>query len=92
MTHKIKIQDVFADSVVSGQKSFEVRLNDRNYQRGDYVVFTAVNENEEKINHPINKEEYEITYVLSGWGLKDGYVAFGIKRVPTLMEKLERVK
>ena len=92
MTHKIKIMDVFADAVISGQKSFEVRLNDRNYQRGDYVVFTAVNESKVNINHPINKEEYEITYVLSGWGLKDGYVAFGIKRVPTLMEKLEKVK
>ena len=92
MTHKIKIMDVFADAVISGQKSFEVRLNDRNYQRGDHVVFTAVNESKVNIYHPINEEEYEITYVLSGWGLKEGYVAFGIKRVPTLMEKLEKVK
>ena len=91
MTHRIKIQDVFADAVMSGQKTFEVRRNDRNYQRGDHVVFTAV-VNGKKINHPINKEQYEITYVLSGWGLKDGYVAFGIKREPTLEELLDRVK
>ena len=91
MTHRIKIQDVFADAVISGQKTFEVRKNDRNYQRGDHVVFTAV-VNGNKINHPINKEQYEITYVVSGWGLKDGYVAFGIKREPTLEELLDRVK
>ena len=91
MIHKIKIQDVFADAVVIGQKQFEVRLNDRNYQRGDIVVFTAVS-NGNKISHPINNEQYVITYVLSGWGLKDGYVAFGIKREPTVMEKLAKVK
>ena len=82
---------MFADAVISGQKTFEVRKNDRNYQRGDHVIFTAV-VNGKKINHPINKEQYEITYVLSGWGLKDGYVVFGIKREPTIDELLSKVK
>ncbi len=26
-------------------------------------------------------KEYEITYVLAGWGLKENYVALGIKEV-----------
>ena len=26
-----------------------------------------------------NSREYEITYVLNGWGLKDGFVALAIK-------------
>jgi hypothetical protein len=28
--------------------------------------------------HDINHREYVITYVLSGWGISDGYVVFGI--------------
>lgn len=92
MTHKIKIQEQFADAVASGEKTFEVRMNDRSYQRGDYVEFTVVFEGHTMTNHPLSKQQYEITYVLSGWGLKEGYVAFGIKRVPTLMEELEKVK
>ena len=92
MTHKIKIQDQFADAVLNGAKTFEVRLNDRNYQRGDYVEFNVVFEGLELTNHPLNKQIFIITYVLSGWGLKEGYVAFGIKRVPTVEEALEKVK
>ena len=91
MTHKIKIQDQFADAVLNEEKTFEVRLNDRNYQRGDYVKFNVVFEGHEMTNHPLNKQLFKITYVLSGWGLKEGYVAFGIKRVPTVEEELEKV-
>lgn len=31
--------------------------------------------------HVISNRRYRITYVLSGWGLKNGYVAFGIEEV-----------
>ena len=31
--------------------------------------------------HAIERKEYEITYVLSGWGLEQGYVVFGFKEV-----------
>lgn len=31
--------------------------------------------------HDIDKKRYEITYVLSGWGIKENYVVFGIKEV-----------
>lgn len=32
-----------------------------------------------KLQHSINDKVYEITYVLNGWGIKNGYVVFGIK-------------
>ena len=94
MTHKIKLLDVFADAVYNGEKMFEVRQNDRNYQRGDYVKFSVVHDNGETrdmVYHKLNDALYEITYVLSGWGLKDGYVAFGMRRIPTLRERLEGI-
>lgn len=81
--HELKLRAEFADAVEDGTKNFEIRVNDRGFQKGDLVQFKVISalgthmsmywELEEKI--------YEITYVLSGWGLKDGYVAFGIKEV-----------
>lgn len=75
MNHVIKILEDFADAVVSGEKTFEIRENDRGYQKGDYVVFKTIP------GHPIEQKVYKITYVINGWGLKNGYVAFGIKEV-----------
>lgn len=81
MVHHLKIKEPFADAIISGNKTFEVRFNDRGYQKGDYVVFEAVDElNFNIITHPINGVTYKITYVLNGWGLKDDYVAFSIKK------------
>lgn len=31
--------------------------------------------------HPIKDEEYEIVYILNGWGLKEDFVVLGIRRV-----------
>ena len=80
MKHIIKLREEFADAVLNGDKSFEVRINDRGYQKGDTVQFSVVTKTGITHHHPIDEMEFEITYVLNGWGLKDGYVAFAIKR------------
>lgn len=77
--HNLKLLESFADDVITGYKTFEVRENDRGYQKGDTVKFTCVDKQYLKINHPINDKLYEITYVLNGWGIKNGFVVFGIK-------------
>lgn len=38
MIHAIKIQPQYFDDVISGKKQFEIRLNDREYQEGDYLA------------------------------------------------------
>jgi len=82
MTHEIKILESFADAVVSGEKTFEVRENDRGYQKGDRIKFEVKDKHSFTVyGHELTEHEYEITYVLSGWGIKDGWVAFGIKEV-----------
>ena len=81
-THTIKIIDDFADAVASGDKTFEIRKNDRGYQKGDFVRFVVVDKSGIEIKHPLcewRKHTYEITYVINGWGLENGYVVFGIK-------------
>lgn len=83
MLHEIKISEDFADAVINGEKNFEVRLNDRGYQKGDLVEFKVVPRSsspfEYEIIHGLNEKTYEITYVLSGFGIKEGWVVFGFK-------------
>ena len=83
MIHAIKIHKNYADPVFIGEKTFEVRENDRGYQRGDLIDFTVVDDFGIKVfSHPLNDTRYEITYVLgSFWGLADGWVVFGIREV-----------
>ena len=83
---KKKILTPFADAVWSGEKTFEIRKNDEGYQKGDVIIFQVLDSNLlTDITHPLNGREYEVTYVLSGWGLSDGYVALGI--APRLTEE-----
>lgn len=97
MIHCLKIQEEFADAVISGDKCFEIRLNDRGYQRGDYIKFTVM-EGSFKKQHLLNECAFEITYVLNGWGIKEDYVVLGIKEVgkedekSTTIDNLEEIK
>lgn len=81
MTHEIKLNIHYADAVLSGEKCFEIRYNDRGYQRGDRVVFMPVDDLGKFAPHPVANEVYEITYLVHGYGLESGWCAFGIKRL-----------
>lgn len=92
MLHELKIEKQFADAVLDGRKTFEVRKNDRGFKAGDLVRFMVVEQGvaTEAVckGHPLNRAVYRVTYVLSGWGINDGYVAFSI--VPDYVELAER--
>ena len=79
-THEIKLYQEYCDAVLNGEKTFEIRINDRAYQKGDHVRFIPVSRTT-VILHEIKNHEYEITYVLSGFGIKKDYVVFAIKEV-----------
>lgn len=79
--HKLKLLENFADDVLMGYKTFEIRENDRGYQKGDTVKFQCIGKNGFPLQHLINEKTYEITYILNGWGIKNGYVVFGIKEM-----------
>lgn len=81
MTHEIKLLEQYAQAVKDGEKTFEIRYNDRSYQKGDRIKFTVVDENGCKAYHELDDEEYEITYVHSGFGMADNYVALAIRPV-----------
>ena len=84
MLHHLKIKEEFADAIVRGEKTFEIRINDRGFQKGDLIEFITVQEDLPFPDcHPIHNRTYEITYVMNGWGLKNGYVVFGIREEDT---------
>ena len=90
MIHKIKLSIDFADAVLAGEKNFEIRRNDRGYQKGDYVRFIVTTSGGMKrITHPLEERLFQITYVLNGFGLEADYCVFGIHLLPTIEEVME---
>lgn len=84
-THRLKIHEQYANAVLNGTKTFEVRKNDRGYEVGDNIVFDVVT-NEgyavgEAARHPLNGATYRIDYILDDFeGLAQKYVAFAISK------------
>jgi len=82
-THHIEIQQEFVDAILCGDKTFEIRYNDRGYQKGDLIRFRVMDGMVGNPFHKLNEKTYKITYVLNGWGLQEGYVALGIREENT---------
>ena len=76
--HNIKLNYEFQQPILDGEKTFEVRCNDRGYQKGDLVKF-RVFDGRRNVIEPLDDMVFEITYVLSGWHIDDGYVVFAFK-------------
>lgn len=82
MLHNLKLQRKYADRIIDGQKTFEVRLNDRDYQVGDIIIFNTVENNsaDETVTHKINNKEYEITYIHTNYGMDFKIKEIGLNR------------
>ena len=77
--HNLEILNDFADAVAAGDKTFQIVKNDRGYQKGDYIKFQSIDKTCLRNQHVINDRLYLITFVMNGWGIKNGYVVLGIK-------------
>lgn len=76
MTHHVlKIEDAYYEAKVAGDKLFEIRHNDRGFQKGDTVSYTKP-----PTGHFDRKGKWEITYV-TGYQQRDDFVVFGEKRI-----------
>jgi len=80
-THELKLHKQFMLDVWDGKKQFEIRKNDRDYQLGDRIRFRVVDDEGNWKSSLLDNKLYEITHVLTGWGLEPGYVALGIREV-----------
>ncbi|EGO8793662.1 DUF3850 domain-containing protein [Enterococcus faecalis] len=72
--HHLKILPEYFEAIVSGDKCFEIRKNDRGYKVGDIL---RLNEYEDG-KYTGNFHVAEITYI-TDYAQQDGYVVLGIK-------------
>lgn len=82
MIHQIKIYPKFFKRVESGEKNFEVRINDRDYQKGDTLVLHEWDP--EKGKHTDNTLRARCGYLLHGTGsngITPGYVVIQLTGV-----------
>ena len=87
--HELKILHKYLLDVDLGNKTFELRKNDRDYQVGDLIRFIDIREDDSTAKNQIepNIDEntlYRITYVLKDvekYGLDKDYCILAIKKL-----------
>lgn len=80
MKHKLKIKSKYAERIISGEKNFEIRQNDRDYQTGDSVILYVLQEPGETL--PCKFITATINYIhQDGFGMDAGYVVLGLKNI-----------
>ena len=94
VTHELKTLAPYWDAVNRGEKTFEVRRDDRGYRKGDVLKLhrlrsdmpTHYDMDDEFQKRTITKR---ITYILTGGqlGIEPGYVVLGLSDVETPHEQ-----
>lgn len=84
MIHKLKAEQKWLSRVLTGEKTFDVRKNDRDYQVGDQISFLPLQTKVDgvdvySIKSPI--PNYIITYIYSDIGMAPDYVVLGLKEI-----------
>jgi len=78
MIHDLKILKEFFEAKLAGIKPFEIRKNDRGFKVGDYLrlreIVPIAGSDPVMYEYTGRVLITEVTYMLSGWGLQDGYV------------------
>jgi hypothetical protein len=81
LEHELKILPKYFRAVNLGDKTFELRENDRNFRVGDELILKEWDpENEKYTGRTITRY---ISYIYNGtgeYGLQEGYCILGIKR------------
>lgn len=79
MEHFLKIKRQYFDSILSNEKTFEIRKNDRSYNVGDKLILNETDENDFQTGRQLI---VKITYIINGpiYGLESGFCILSIKR------------
>lgn len=84
--HFLKIEKRFIPRILSGQKTFEIRKNDRDFQVGDILCLYEFNP-EHKIQWAYDGRSPNIivsVVYMSAFAQQEGYVVLGIKPQTTI--------
>lgn len=84
--HKLKTWPAYFDAIERGEKTFDVRRDDRGFQKGDVLVLQRTREDrktevEWNYDGEVKQElRRTISYVLTGgqFGIEPGYVVLGL--------------
>ena len=83
--HTLKTDSEVFQAVSDGRKTFEIRFNDRDFKVGDELILLETIHSGEQMKQgkPLlysgNEIHKIVSYVLSGYGLKEGWVILGIQ-------------
>ena len=81
--HKVKCRTNYYDAIVAGDKKFDVRRDDRGYQKGDILHLQKYDGDKLRYVTSSHGEPYSIQkpikYILTGgqFGIEPGYVVLG---------------
>lgn len=77
MRHKLKIKPSYFAALKRGEKTCEIRLNDRDYRVGDVLDFTPIRDDG---TYTGEVATYGVSHVLKDFeGLAEGYVALSLR-------------
>lgn len=88
-THELKIIPEMFQEIIEGNKKAEVRLNDRDFQKGDKLFLREKTRDGALINiegrvltgYSGRNIEVVITHVLSGYGINPNYVCLSFNKL-----------
>jgi hypothetical protein len=81
--HELKTLPVYFDAIARGDKTFEVRRDDRGFQRGDLLSLRKWDPKSHSYTVPYDPIQKRISYILTGgqFGIEPGYVVMGLQDV-----------
>lgn len=75
--HELKILHKYCIALVTKEKSFEIRKNDRDFRVGDILHLKEI---EDESKEYTGFEMFlKVNYIHQGLGLEDGYVCMSVK-------------
>lgn len=80
MEHELKTLPMFFEAILSGNKKFEVRKDDRDFSIGDTLL---LREYAGEGEYTGRKMRVNVNYILGGynWGIRQGFVVMSITLV-----------
>lgn len=81
-THSLKVLQEYYMPLAAGNKPFEIRFNDRDFQRGDKLILKEF----DGTNYTGRETHASISYIFSGGklGLEAGYIILGLKIIDVI--------
>ena len=78
--HELKVWPEFFNAINRGDKTFEVRMNDRDFKQGDYLTLREWNPDTGLFTGRLLVRY--VTYIMDGndIGIKCGYVVMGLRQ------------